>query len=82
MNDTETRAITALRPVSTALEADGYVLSVKGEADDTLRIQIAATDDACAECLAPKTVIQPMVEHLLEQHGLGTSGLVLSYPEE
>ena len=82
MSDTHARALTALQPVSAALEADGYTLTVDGGDDETLQIRIAATDDACEECLAPKTVIQPMVEHLLEADGLATKGIVLSYPGE
>lgn len=80
MNETEARATTALQPVAAALEADGYTMSVEGGPEEALQIRIAATDDACEECLAPKTVIQPMVEHLLEADGLGGSGVVLNYP--
>lgn len=82
MSETQNRAMTALQPVSTALEADGYTLTVDGGDDEALRVRIAATDDACEECLAPKTVIQPMVEHLLEADGLAAHGVVLSYPGE
>jgi hypothetical protein len=83
MSDTQTRLMTTLQPVVAALEADGYALRVEGDDDaGPLRVHIAATENACEECLAPKTVIQPMVEHLLEADGFGTDGLVLTYPNE
>lgn len=79
MNETRTRVMTTLQPVAAALEADGYDLRLESEAAP-LRIHIAATDDACEECLAPKAVIQPMVEQLLQAEGISTEGMVLTYP--
>lgn len=47
-----------LEPLRAMLAADGYELSVALSADGrTVVLDITATADACAECLAPPTVI-------------------------
>jgi hypothetical protein len=47
-----------LEPLRAMLAADGYALAVALSADGrTIVLDITATADACAECLAPPTVI-------------------------
>lgn len=82
MAEFEIRARTVLEPVANALESDGYSLTVEDAQGGALRIRIAATPEACEDCLAPKAVIQPMIEQLLEADGLPTAGLKLAYPNE
>ena len=82
MNETEARAVAALEPIAEALQADGYTLSVEDGDAAKLKVHIAATADACEECLAPKNVIQPMIEELLLTEGLGVDGVEVSYPDE
>jgi hypothetical protein len=47
-----------LEPLRAMLAADGYALAATFSTDGrTIVLDIAATEDACAECLAPPTVI-------------------------
>jgi hypothetical protein len=47
-----------LEPLRAMLAADGYALAAALSADGrTVVLDITATADACAECLAPPTVI-------------------------
>jgi hypothetical protein len=47
-----------LEPLRAMLAADGYALATALSADGrTVVLDITATADACAECLAPPTVI-------------------------
>lgn len=83
MTSIQSRARAALEPVASALQADGYRLTVERDGpQEALRIRITATPDACADCLAPKPVIQPMIEQLLGADGVAPEGLELIYPNE
>ena len=70
----------ALDPIGTMLSADGYRLVVNEGADTDVTVAIEATDDACEECLVPKTVFGPMIDTLLEQQGMGEVSVDLRYP--
>jgi hypothetical protein len=55
-----------LEPVRAMLAADGYDLAVDLSADGrTVVLDITATADACAECLAPATVIASVARSCL-----------------
>lgn len=69
-----------LAPIIEALEADGYGASVHVK-DGVVTFQIIATEDACADCLSPPSVLQPVITHLLQTAGL-TQGLDLRYPPD
>ena len=71
---------TALDPIAESLAADGYRLEVADDGGSVVTIAVAATDEACEDCLVPKTVFQPMLETLLEQQGLEGIGIDLRYP--
>jgi hypothetical protein len=67
-----------LSPISEALKADGYetTLSV---GSSTISIAIEATASACAECLSPPEVLEPLIKDLLASGGR-TERLELVYP--
>jgi hypothetical protein len=71
--------VAALEPLIGMLSADGYDLEVDSGADRT-RLRIAARADACAECLVPRTVLEPMIANMLSGAGLGALGWQLEYP--
>ena len=69
----------ALSDVRRALVADGYELAVQDLPGGTLRIQIEAGPQACAECLVPKEVMLEILRASLD--GLFHVGtLELLYP--
>jgi hypothetical protein len=43
-----------LGPLADALEADGYRLVVDPTGDRSLRLEVQATAEACADCLVPR----------------------------
>jgi hypothetical protein len=63
----------ALGPLTAMLGADGYALVV-GTSEDgsTLRLQIDATADACAECLVPASVIASVARSCLSDSSIST----------
>ena len=50
-----------------SLIADGYDLTVDAITDGTAHLRISAGPDACAECLVPKRMMQPMIEAELSE---------------
>jgi hypothetical protein len=61
-----TGASEELAPLRSMLAADGYALGVDLSADGrTVVLDITATADACAECLAPATVIASVARSCL-----------------
>jgi hypothetical protein len=55
-----------LEPLRSMLAADGYALAIDLSADGrTVVLDITATADACAECLAPATVIASVARSCL-----------------
>ena len=74
----------ALEPLRRAFEADGYTLDV-AEVKDGYVFSILATPDACEECLAPKRVIQSIIERTLDKGGAALTPsmrMTLKYPTE
>lgn len=80
MMGTQDRVREALAPIDATLSADGYRLVVDDGGDADVTVAIEATDDACEECLVPKEVFGPMIDNLLEQHGIGDVSVDLRYP--
>jgi hypothetical protein len=71
-----------LTPISTALEADGYRLSATASGE-ALRIDVAATPEACAECLVPKSMMETMVRKALSaQPGAESVPIEIGYPTD
>jgi hypothetical protein len=69
----------ALTPLRTQLEADGYGLDV-ALADQRIDLRFLVTeDDACGECLVPRTIMEPMVTKMLQDGGVDAE-LVVHYP--
>jgi hypothetical protein len=57
-----------LEPLRAMLAADGYALAAALSADGrTVVLDIMATAEACAECLAPPTVIAAVARSCLEE---------------
>lgn len=79
----ERDAATALRPFADALASDGYTISVWAAEDDSrLTVQIHATSDACEDCLAPRSVLQPMLESLLQAQEAFGGDVEIVYPAD
>jgi hypothetical protein len=72
---------TALEPIATTLEADGYRLETREE-EGRLRVQIAAGPDACEDCLVPKSMMQAMIADMLARFGVAPGMIDLRYPGE
>jgi hypothetical protein len=75
---TQESVLDALSMMQTTLQADGYELEAK-VTDTAIEVQIVATPSACAECLVPRSVMEPMVAQMLADKGLPTE-VVLHYP--
>lgn len=71
----------ALEPVSSALAADGYALTARLEGG-ALAVRIAATPEACEDCLIPKDLMGRMIASALAGAGLTASSVDLRYPDE
>lgn len=80
MNDVSDQVREALDPIGTMLNADGYRLVVLEGGDSDVTVAIETTDEACEDCLVPKTVFGPMIDTLLEQQGMGEVSVDLRYP--
>ena len=74
---------TALRPLSAALEQDGYKVAVE-VVGHGVAVRVRAGHDACKECLVPKSVMAELMMQSLSDAGLPVSReqLTLSYPDE
>ena len=75
--DSGTDAVTAaLANVHQMLEADGYHLSWETGASGVV-VNIAATPDACEDCLAPKQVLESILAKALEPTGMELETITL-----
>ncbi|MFC4950135.1 hypothetical protein [Pseudonocardia sp. GCM10023141] len=68
-----------LSPITSALEADGYSAHVT-EGPGTLEMRIIAGAGVCADCLSPRSVVEPMINRLLQNGGI-TRKVTLIYPD-
>ena len=73
-------AVSALRPFSLGLAADGYSLEVTRSGSGGLRVEILAGPDACEECLIPKDMFTGMVRSRLGSEGVQFSDVSVVYP--
>lgn len=71
----------ALSPISQSLEADGYELTIGDMTSGTLHVSIAATENACEECLMPKSMMQNMIKQLVPSN-LDIQTIDLRYPTD
>ncbi|HEY4888053.1 MAG TPA: hypothetical protein VIJ58_05685 [Candidatus Dormibacteraeota bacterium] len=71
----------ALVPLSSALEADGYRMAVSAPDRDSLRVEVIAGPEACEDCLVPKTMMVEMLRAALTAAGLKDLLLDLVYPD-
>lgn len=72
---------TALSDIREMFEADGYALTVDGLVGSTVNVTVLATDAACADCLAPRSVVAQIMLNDLAAVG-GVDRVELTYPEE
>jgi hypothetical protein len=71
----------ALRPISQALESDGYNVAVELDGGE-VTVRVSAGPDACAECLVPKPLMRELVLQALGDAGIGIAAdeVKLAYP--
>jgi hypothetical protein len=75
------QASLALQPLADTLAADGYNLQVE-ETPSHLELIVTATQDACAECLVPKSIFKNMATMVLRENGVVlNTDLQITYPE-
>jgi hypothetical protein len=60
-----------------ALAADGYTIDAR-EDGDRVHVQIGATPEACADCLAPRPVMESI---LAKMFAVPAEKIELRYPE-
>jgi hypothetical protein len=74
---------TALRPITEALESDGYNVAVEMDRG-AVTVRVSAGPDACAECLVPKPLMSELVLQALGDAGIGIAvdQVTLAYPGE
>lgn len=70
----------ALEPLADALLADGYALRADRLGDRFARVELAATPDACAECLVPADVFGAIVRTRLGEVLGGAWDVDVVYP--
>jgi hypothetical protein len=69
---------TALQPMATALEADGYAMTVADDASGVV-VRVTAGPDACAECLVPKELMLSLIRQAAGDVG---DSVTLVYPTD
>ncbi len=62
MSDTRQRIDDALGDLREGMLVDGYALEIRSLDAEVLGIEIAARENACADCLVPKPLMQTMIE--------------------
>lgn len=61
------------------LETDGFGLDITSEGDHTHAAIVVTSDDACADCIVPESVMRLYLEPAL---GVQGDALSISYPSE
>ena len=64
--DSTTTIDDALAQFREMLASDGYLLSWSDAGDERIVVEIAAGDDACADCLVPLAVMEQIMSNALE----------------
>lgn len=67
-----------LQAIRSSLEADGYVMEVS-EDGGRVDVRIAATPEACEDCLVPKQLMRGILGQAL---GVAEDSIDLTYPVE
>lgn len=70
----------ALSPVVSALEADGYEARIEHKPGVVL-FRIVAGLEACADCLSPRSILEPMIVQQLRLRGFQDE-VQLEYPAD
>ena len=70
-----------LNPISAVLEADGYRLHIGETSATSVRVDVIAGDEACAQCLVQKPLLSAMIQRELTGAGLSLV-IVLGYPTD
>ncbi len=70
---------TALKPLISSLEADGYGATIE-ERPGLVLFRIVAGPDACADCLSPRSILEPMIVQQLRKQGFQEQ-VQVEYPE-
>lgn len=80
--DVDDELARGLLPLREGLEADGYTVTTTRTAG-SIQIKVAATDEACEDCLIPRQALQTMAFALLSDAGIEVAAdqLVVIYPE-
>lgn len=73
--------VDALSDVARSLAVDGYRLEVQTLRDQTLTISVVAGENACEECLVPKSVMAAILQSTLQNH-LHIEKIELQYPTD
>lgn len=73
----------ALDPMRAMLMADGYLLDTRLDGA-VVELSVAASPDACADCLVPKEMFAAMAADMLTRQGVTVNASTLSivYPGE
>jgi hypothetical protein len=70
-----------LGPLVEALQADGYRLVVDTTDARTLRLEVQATDETCADCLVPEQLFADIATRRLADGGAGGWSVEVVYPD-
>lgn len=70
----------ALDDITQALDVDGYTLQVVGVAGGRLELEILARENACEECLVPKSIMLSMIEPKVRDRGFDQ--IDVKYPND
>ena len=71
-----------LRPLSDALEADGYRLVIDVIGPHAIRLEVEAGHDACADCLVPRQIFADIAAKRLALDDGQTWTIDVHYPHD
>lgn len=69
----------ALKPTRDGLQAAGFTLEL-AERDSELLLTVVAGEDACEDCLVPKSMFRQMAANEIGEAGFGAPRLQVLYP--
>lgn len=79
MSEAIERALDSLRP---ALAVDGFNLRFESiDEQGQINVVLAATDDACADCLVPEATMLAILEAAIHQEDPTLGSVVLTMPD-
>ena len=71
----------ALQQFRDMLASDGYLLSWSDAGDERVVVEIAAGEDACADCLVPLPVMEAIMSKALEPTSYSLDHVILPEAE-